>query len=820
MNMRTILFAGALAIAPGIAPAANQVVTLNNNAFTPNSVTINVGDTVTFQNQGGVHNVVSDPGAPNTFTCANGCVETGGNGIPSGANWSAVVTFLNPGQTRYHCEVHGGPGGLGMSGVVNVVGVAVPPPIARDDRVELRMNAPAVDIAVLANDITDPARLVGGALIISQAPAAGTVTVQDNGTPGDAGDDVLRYTLPPDAAVLTDFGYRVCHAGGACDEGVVQVVSRALTGNQLALQVPTDVGYRELSMSALPAMPGARFEATALVAPFVAEPQIASDPSPGSPWDDGMAGTFLSTGLIPAPGDGQPQDWGVVVDATPLGGNIDLFVGHDANLDGQASVDELRCTSAMSGGAERCELALSHPGGGDVRYWALIQNRGGAATGARIEWAQLPLRPDNIELVATGPGSLAEDAVFNLRLGWNDPTMVDGEVRFGFFVATPVPGTDFGWVPVRLERIAGDPSPVVLASGVDHTLRLAAGAAHERMFIDVPAGAQSLTVTSTSAGNIDLYLARPATASSPGIDPAPARSSAAASATTGGGNENLVLDTPTLVPGRWYVTPVNVDGAAVDATLRATVAGTAPAVRAGSYYNAARAGHGLFVYPAADQRVVIWYTYFQDNSPTWYYLQGTQPGANGAWTGPVYRSAWDGDSNFLRVVGHATMVPTGPDAFTWSYSIDGQTGSEPFAALGRGCPTSGGTVRDASSHWFDPATAGSGYSVQLFDNYEFFAAFVYDGQGSPRFLLAELPAVGADTQSFALEQVTGFCPTCPRTGTPTREDVGTFTRTFAGGQLANLQLDAVYGGGIPGAWTGDDAVQPLGGPGTLQGCDN
>ena len=36
--------------------------------------------------------------------------------------------------------------------------------------------------------------------------------------------------------------------------------------------------------------------------------------------------------------------------------------------------------------------------------------------------------------------------------------------------------------------------------------------------------------------------------------------------------------------------------------------------------------------------------------------------------------------------------------------------------------------------------------------------------------------------------------------------------------LAGIELDGVFTGGVPGAWTGNDAVQLLGGPGTTQGC--
>ena len=246
--------------------------------------------------------------------------------------------------------------------------------------------------------------------------------------------------------------------------------------------------------------------------------------------------------------------------------------------------------------------------------------------------------------------------------------------------------------------------------------------------------------------------------------------------------------------------------------------GAAPIVRSGSYFNAARSGHGLFLYPAGDQWAGLWYTYLQDGSSTWYYLQGPAPGTTGVWTGDLYRAAWNGSSNHLVAVGRGIATPAGPDAFLFSYELDGQAGSEPLAALGRGCPSLAGQPLDASSHWFDPARAGTGYSVQLFPDYEFFAAFVYDGQGVPRFLTSEAGSFrGADT-TLPLEQLTGFCPLCERSGAPSRADIGTLRRRFDASGLVQMQLDAVFTGGVPGAWTGNDNVQLLGGPGTTQGC--
>lgn len=108
--------------------AADQMVTANSNlTFTPAHITINAGDTVTFVNAGGFHNVVSDPGSVTSFRCAIGCDGLGGNGNLSSTGWSAIVTFPTEGVVTYHCEAHGAPGGIGMAGSITVVAAAPAP---------------------------------------------------------------------------------------------------------------------------------------------------------------------------------------------------------------------------------------------------------------------------------------------------------------------------------------------------------------------------------------------------------------------------------------------------------------------------------------------------------------------------------------------------------------------------------------------------------------------------------------------------------------------------------------------------------------------
>jgi plastocyanin len=85
-------------------------------SFTPSTISANVGDTVTFVNGGGTHNVAADNGS---FRCANGCDQSGGNGDPSGATWTSTITLTTAGTIPFHCEVHGS---MGMTGTINVAG--------------------------------------------------------------------------------------------------------------------------------------------------------------------------------------------------------------------------------------------------------------------------------------------------------------------------------------------------------------------------------------------------------------------------------------------------------------------------------------------------------------------------------------------------------------------------------------------------------------------------------------------------------------------------------------------------------------------------
>jgi plastocyanin len=87
------------------ASAADQSVTATpGNEFSPGDVTIDMGDTVTWNNGGGVHNVDFNDGS---YTQPP---------QPTASQWTVERTFDTAGIFRYQCAFHG----AAMSGVVRV----------------------------------------------------------------------------------------------------------------------------------------------------------------------------------------------------------------------------------------------------------------------------------------------------------------------------------------------------------------------------------------------------------------------------------------------------------------------------------------------------------------------------------------------------------------------------------------------------------------------------------------------------------------------------------------------------------------------------
>ncbi len=113
LGLIAVVLAVSVAVA-GDAGAVDQTVSALSgpNRFAPANVTIDQGDTVTWQNMSGTHNVQFNDGS----------YEMPAN--PSSSMWTVSRTFNTPGTFTYICRQHG----TSMSGSVTVQAVAPPPP--------------------------------------------------------------------------------------------------------------------------------------------------------------------------------------------------------------------------------------------------------------------------------------------------------------------------------------------------------------------------------------------------------------------------------------------------------------------------------------------------------------------------------------------------------------------------------------------------------------------------------------------------------------------------------------------------------------------
>ena len=178
-----ILAAALTAALPSRAATVNVSVGGPGFSFTPQEVHIHPGDTVTWTNAGGAHNVAADDGS---FRNAL-----------SSSSWTFSHTFDAVGRAGYHCEAHGAPG----SGMFGTVVVESAGGVGGDQPGTLRFSLGGYTVNEGAGTATITVQRVNGddgAVTAQFAAAAGTATAGQDFTPTSgtitwaAGDDVAR----------------------------------------------------------------------------------------------------------------------------------------------------------------------------------------------------------------------------------------------------------------------------------------------------------------------------------------------------------------------------------------------------------------------------------------------------------------------------------------------------------------------------------------------------------------------------------------------------------------------------------------------------
>src|SRR3954469_14498026 len=147
--------AGASALADGPGGPGRTVAATADNTFTPKTLTIPPNTTVYFENRGLAHNVHFEDG------------KFQGPTNPEPTPWRVWRHFDEVGSYAYYCDMHGGPGGQGMSGTIIVSAEAnpvltslraTPKRVARKKKVKVTFR------------LSEPARVFGGADPVGGAP--------------------------------------------------------------------------------------------------------------------------------------------------------------------------------------------------------------------------------------------------------------------------------------------------------------------------------------------------------------------------------------------------------------------------------------------------------------------------------------------------------------------------------------------------------------------------------------------------------------------------------------------------------------------------
>ena len=406
-----------------------------------------------------------------------------------------------------------------------------------------------------------------------------------------------------------------------------------------------------------------------------------------------------------------------------------------------------------------------------------------ALTNAR--WRAEFTGPGHIHV--TGPTVAAAGEPLQARLAWDALPGTPTAPLAVRVVVESSPGVFAAERQLTLTRREWLGAARVLAEGVPTTVAVAGwnrNVEEGRMYVPVPPHARNLRISVSSGEPVAVHATRifafspdfyPRMGTAPGRDYAEVYDS----------GPSLVkqLDfaiTPSDLDSRIVVSLARPHSTTLDyqaATITASFTGhdPAPAFQSGQYFNPERSGHGVFVDFSDEQWVAVWYTYFEDGTPTWYYAEAPAPVGNGPgiWSAPMFRVGWDGSQTHSTQVGRMVVTPMDPTTMVFSYNLDGDSGTERLVRLGgAGCPTSQGAPLDATGHWFSPGLNGFGYSAQFEPDQEIYTTYLYDAAGVARWLIGAKPWNEAVTQ-LGLEQITGSCPTCGYAA----------TRSVATGQL-------------------------------------
>jgi len=565
-------------------------------------------------------------------------------------------------------------------------------------------------------------------------------------------------------------------------------------------------GWQEFSVSDLAAMPDATYTSGGLVIPTEAVEDLPQDPTSLNPYD--TAEGLMTRMLTVPPGTLWLHTETLQSDDEDL--DLDLFVGLDINNDGIAQESEELCKSESATAVEFCDLFTPVEG----NYWVIVLNwvseeeydPDKALAEATLITAVVDENSPS-RLYASGNGIVAAGASQTVRLSWDNVNATPGTKLLGAvgFATRRESPNNIGVIPVTFTKTDVDePRTLVLMNGISRGLTVKGDGMHNLAFIDIPPGADSLTVTasgedSDQSKNLEIELYRmdfaDAFAAVPfAVAPDMSGSPIASGMGSSGNGPTVTISGGTLTPGRWYAVLRNHRGSHSAAVIKAevTFSGEPIKIDASLWKSADRVlSQGFDYVMTGIARAVIWYTYDEEGQPDWY-LGTAEHQEGNIWVADLIRFTNDGLLQQENVIGHVSVTTLAEDDNIYSWVLYGKNGSERnIPSPSRACPEINGSKPSYTGLWSRINIGVGGATGLVNRNSQVFIHFIYDDDGNPRWLLAVPDPQSPTAEELTLLQFEGYCAVCdekPVSNNP----AGIFSRTFADEDNLTWTLDYAW----------------------------
>ncbi len=217
----------------------------------------------------------------------------------------------------------------------------------------------------------------------------------------------------------------------------------------------------------------------------------------------------------------------------------------------------------------------------------------------------------------------------------------------------------------------------------------------------------------------------------------------------------------------------------------------------GLWFNPDRSGAGMDLQHGGNVMVMTWFTYAEDESPTWY--QAVAP-AGKKWTADLMQVHWDPQA------GEAVLEKVGVVSITFSDTLNGrfdwQIGDEQgHEDIERLQFPKQATALPFTGLWYDPLEPGYGLSIDTQGDTRVVVIYFYDDQNLPRWVIIQQQNSLASTGSAI--SLTGPCPWCAFVPA-NQSDGGSMSLDFSSLEQAHTDFEVYLGSRSNGLWERHD----------------